>query len=374
MLYYNCSIIFVKDKAWGSVCLKEEKMKVCAIVPSLNPDEKLIDVVTGLRKSGFEQIILVNDGSESSEYFDKLKGDDCVVLTHDVNKGKGRAMKTGIEYYLTNFADRFDGVVFCDGDNQHSPQDIVRCANALGEKENVLILGVRDFSKSNVPTRSRMGNRTMSFLFRLICGLSISDTQTGLRAMGNAAAKEFLKTKGERFEYETNMLLETKRLGIEIEEVKIETIYIEENKSSHYNTFKDSLRILKILIKFASASIISCVVDILLFALFVKIFAFLPAKQQLFIATAIARVISSVVNYFLNFKAVFKSRSDVKATIWRYYLLCAVQTVLAYFGVYWLVRLTHFNEVLMKLVTDFVLFLISFQVQRDFIFQTKRKK
>ncbi len=155
----------------------------------------------------------------------------------------------------------------------------------------------------------------------------------------------------------------------------IETIYDDvEDHKSNFDTFKDSFRIFKILIAFVSSSVISCVVDVLMFAIFIKVFGFLSEEIQIFLATAIARVISSIVNYFINHKAVFKSRSDVKATIWRYYLLCIVQMLFAYLGVYLLVHFTHFNEVLMKLLTDFILFLVSFQIQRDFIFQTKRKK
>lgn len=349
-------------------------MKICAVVPSLNPDEKLIDVITGLEEKGFERIILVNDGSESDEYFVRLGNDKSVtVLTHEVNKGKGRAMKTAMRYYLDNLSEDYQGLVFCDADNQHSSADILKCAEAVSD--NNLVLGVRDFSLDNVPTRSRMGNRTMSFLFKVIGGLSISDTQTGLRAMGNSVIKEYINIKGERFEYETNMLLETKRFGTEITEITIETIYEDtENHKSNFNTIKDSFRIFKILLAFVSSSLISCVVDVLMFAIFIKVFGFLSEEIQIFLATAVARVISSIVNYFINHKAVFKSRSDVKATIWRYYLLCIVQMLFAYLGVYLLVHFTHFNEVLMKLLTDFILFLVSFQIQRDFIFQTKRKK
>lgn len=349
-------------------------MKICAVVPSLNPDDSLIEVITGLKEKGFKKIILINDGSESDEYFNRLSADESViVLTHEVNKGKGRAMKTAMSYYLENLADEYEGVVFCDADNQHSSADILKCAEAVSE--NTLVMGVRDFSLDNVPKRSRMGNRTMSFLFKVIGGLSISDTQTGLRAMSNSVIKDYINVKGERFEYETNMLLETKRLGTEIKEVKIETIYEDtENHKSNFDTFKDSFRIFKILIAFVSSSVISCIVDVLMFAIFIKVFGFLSEEIQIFLATAIARVISSIVNYFINHKAVFKSRSDVKATIWRYYLLCIVQMLFAYLGVYLLVHFTHFNEVLMKLLTDFILFLVSFQIQRDFIFQTKRKK
>lgn len=353
-------------------------MKICAAVPSLNPDTKLLDVVKGLREKGFTHIILVNDGSTESTYFDMLKGDDCVVLTHEVNKGKGRAMKTAMEYYLKNYARICDGMVFCDGDNQHSSEDIVRCSEALGGSPDALVLGVRDFSGDNVPKRSRMGNRTMSLMFKLIGGLTITDTQTGLRAMGNKAIEEFVHTKGERFEYETNMLLETKRLSIDIVEVKIETIYIEENKSSHYNTFRDSFRIFKILLKFAWVSVMSCIIDVFLFWAFCKIFSFLPNTFQQFIGQAVARVISSIFNYTMNYTAVFKSKRGL-GTMPKYYLLCICQLVIAYFLTLGLTALTNSSPdsvvgVVIKAAVDFFLFFVSFRIQRDHIFQKKEVK
>ena len=109
-------------------------MKICAVVPSLNPDDSLIEVITGLKEKGFKKIILINDGSESDEYFNRLSADESViVLTHEVNKGKGRAMKTAMSYYLENLADEYEGVVFCDADNQHSSVDILKCAEAVSE-------------------------------------------------------------------------------------------------------------------------------------------------------------------------------------------------------------------------------------------------
>lgn len=348
-------------------------MKICAVVPSLNPDDKLIEVVNGLKNKGFAHIIVVNDGSKESTYFDRLSS-ECVVLTHEVNKGKGRAMKTAMEYYLEHFADECDGVVFCDADNQHSPDDIVKCSEALKDNPDELILGVRDFSGDNVPKRSRMGNRTMAFLFKVIGGLNISDTQTGLRAMGNGAVKLFIKTKGERFEYETNMLLETKRLGVEISEVKIETIYHGEEQTSHFSTFRDSVRIFKVLLKFAWVSILSCLLDVGIFWGITYLMAAFPEQVRLLTATVIARICSSIFNYVLNHKAVFKSVNRVGNTVFKYYLLCTVQMLAAYFGVYLLVHFLHGNEVIMKLIVDALLFLLSFQIQRDWIFNKKRDK
>ena len=104
-------------------------MKVSVIIPSLNPDEKLICVVDSLREAGFDDIILVNDGSDENhmEPFEHVSAyPECTILTHEVNKGKGRGLKTAFEYCIKNRPD-IDGVVTVDGDNQHKAADILKC-------------------------------------------------------------------------------------------------------------------------------------------------------------------------------------------------------------------------------------------------------
>ena len=205
-------------------------MKVSVIIPSLNPDEKLICVVDSLREAGFDDIILVNDGSDENhmEPFEHVSAyPECTILTHEVNKGKGRGLKTAFEYCIKNRPD-IDGVVTVDGDNQHKAADILKCCEKMAECKDKVVLGVRNFSGKDVPFKSRFGNNMTSFVFKFACGLNISDTQTGLRAIPRQYLELFDKVKGERFEYETNMLLEFKQSHIDFVEVQIETEYIED--------------------------------------------------------------------------------------------------------------------------------------------------
>ena len=141
-------------------------MQISVILPSLNPDEKLMLVVNGLVKEGFDDIIIVNDGSDDAhlEPFKEAEAlPQVTVLRHDVNRGKGRALKTAFEYCIAN-RKNIDGVVTVDGDNQHRPQDIKACCEAMAERGEV-ILGCRDFSGSNVPPKSKIGNNITRFVF-----------------------------------------------------------------------------------------------------------------------------------------------------------------------------------------------------------------
>lgn len=231
-----------------------EKMnctKSCVIVlPSLNPNEKFDRVVDGLREAGFRRIMIIDDGSDAEHqiHFDRAEAfPECAVLHHDGNKGKGRALKDGIVEVLKRFPDA-EGVITIDGDGQHLTKDIVACGNRMLEEKTKIILGCRNFDLPGVPARSVAGNKTTSRMFRLY-GIRLSDTQTGLRAIPKRYLSRFTAIEGERFEYETNMLLKMKRRGIPFVEQQIETVYEDENAGSHYNTVKDSWRIFKIMFK-----------------------------------------------------------------------------------------------------------------------------
>lgn len=228
-----------------------QRIPVTVVLPSLNPDEKLTAVLYELKEIGFDDIILVNDGSESSRltYFPPDDDECCELLTHEVNRGKGAALKTAFACFLSS-GRTSAGVVTVDGDHQHKAEDVRRCAEEMLKYPDSVILGVRDFSRHGTPLKSRAGNRLTSFVFRVFCGLRISDTQTGLRAIPRAYLSQLAAVEGERFEYETNMLLEMKRLNIPLRQVPIETVYIEGNASSHFHAVRDSFQIYRLIFRF----------------------------------------------------------------------------------------------------------------------------
>ena len=223
--------------------------RLAIILPSLDPDKKFDAVVDGLIAHGFTSIVIVDDGSDEAhqEHFTRAAGfPQCTVLHHGVNKGKGRALKTAFAYVREHLP-QLAGVITIDGDGQHLAEDIVACGERMLEEKNAVVLGCRDFDLPGVPPRSVAGNKTTSRMFRLLYGIRLSDTQTGLRAIPAAYLDPFCAIEGERFEYETNMLLKMKRMGIPFVEQAIQTVYDPEDYSSHYNAWKDSWRIIKIM-------------------------------------------------------------------------------------------------------------------------------
>jgi glycosyltransferase involved in cell wall biosynthesis len=237
-------------------------MNIAILIPAYQPDEKLTDVVRSLLQQSDAPIIIVNDGSRAAclPVFNELtKLEHVTVLTHTVNQGKGRALKTAIAHCLA--AGDIDGCVTVDADGQHKPEDVLRMMAALQETPDDLILGSRDFDFSNVPLKSMLGNKITRFITRFIVGQKITDTQTGLRAFSKHAMRQYAGVPGERYEFEMNMLLYAKRFNIKIREIVIETVYLDHNSSSHFNPVLDSIRIYRQIFAFAFSSIASAVLD-----------------------------------------------------------------------------------------------------------------
>ena len=354
-----------------------DKNKVVLLIPALNPDEKLTRLVAELREQDFTKFMIVNDGSkqECLGIFEDLRASGCEVFTHRKNFGKGRALKNALNRIYEVFPD-FECVVTLDADGQHIPKDIINVAQASLEHPDKMILGVRTFGR-DVPLRSKFGNVMTRNVMRLFCGLRISDTQTGLRGFSKEILIHFLDVSGERYEYEMNVLLETREKGIGILEVPIKTIYIDDNRSSHFNPIKDSIRIYSLFGKYIVASMLSFVIDIALFTLFVALFRDVMYASYVYVATVLARAISSFVNYQINQKGVFKSpdtsRKQAIVRILSYYALVVINVILSAFFVDFLSKEFLWNETVVKILVDSVLFVMNYFIQRDFLFKNKRQ-
>lgn len=352
------------------------------IIPAYEPDERLISLLENLTENSLHPIIVVNDGSgkQYSELFDQterlLKQGKGCLLVHEVNRGKGRALKTAFEYVRSTFPDAI-GVVTADSDGQHTVACIKKIITALTENPKELILGVRDFSGEGIPWKSRFGNNLTEKVFAYVAGVHVSDTQTGLRGIPFSFMEQLLDVPGERFEFEMQMLMESAG-KYPIREIKIETIYdSEENHQTHFNPVMDSIKIYRILGKkflryiFASGS--SSVIDVALFMLFCHLLRNVTVSYAA-AATVFARIISAVYNYCMNYKVVFKSREKVSASGMKYVLLAVIQMAMSAFLVTLGIKyLAFIPEVLVKIIVDTVLFFVSYHIQQRYVFQRTQK-
>lgn len=355
----------------------EERM-IPIVIPAYEPDERMLQLLETLVAGGQGPVVIVDDGSGDAykEIFERagayVRALGGAVLTHEVNRGKGRALKTAFAYILSEYPEAA-GCVTADSDGQHTAECIDKVMETLRENPDSLVLGVRRFDGENVPWRSRMGNGITERVFAYVSGVHVTDTQTGLRGIPRAFMKELLDVPGERFEFETQMLLECAG-SYPVIEVPIQTIYdSKENHQTHFNTFTDSVKIYRILadrfLKYAFASVSSCAIDLALFALFCHIFRG-HLGGYIAVSTVLARVISAVYNYLINYKVVFRSRQKISVSGTRYFLLAVVQMGLSALLVTAGNSLLPFlPEVVVKAVVDTVLFFISYKIQQKYVFK-----
>ena len=335
---------------------------ITVLIPAYKPDERLITLVDDLLAAGFRRVVVVDDGGGEpyKHIFQALAG-KARVLTHPVNRGKGAALKTGLKHIMQKPG---DGVVTADADGQHTPADIARIADRLIERGGALIMGSRD--KKQMPPRSKAGNTLTCVIFGLLTGLWISDTQTGLRGLPPAVLEAFSQLEGDRYEYEINMLIAASAMKLPVDEVTIDTIYIDNNASSHFNALKDGLRIYKLMFreagKFCLASVISFVVDNLLFNLL-----HYAVGCGRILSQVLARLVSAPLNYTLNTHFVFGKKPS-KQSFGKYALLAAAILVLSS-GAHKLLE-NVLPAWLAKILIDGVLYFVSYRMQRTKVFGT----
>lgn len=352
-----------------------DEKKVIILIPSLEPDNKLLSYVNKMKECGLRDIIIVDDGSGNAyqTIFRKLADNGCVVLHHLENRGKGCALKTGF-FYIKEKYDEFACVVTVDSDGQHAVEDVVRIVELSKQNQQALTLGIRDFNKPGIPIKSLFGNRFASLVFFLLYGKSLADTQTGLRAFGMPLLEFMLSIGGDRFEYEIKMLISCVQGDIPIQMEKIQVIYEDNNEGTHFKPFLDSIKIIGTMfyyfIRFLSSSVLSAAVDIgIAWFLLDFLRTFLQFEYlRILIATAMARVISIGLNYVLNRHFVFQDKESDGKSLIRYLMLCVLIIMLSTTGIYALHKIFFVNEKTGKIICDTLLFILSYQVQQRWVF------
>ncbi|HHW30269.1 MAG TPA: glycosyltransferase family 2 protein [Clostridiaceae bacterium] len=348
------------------------------VIPALNPGHNLINLVNELLNYGIPQIIVVNDGSESTynsvfQALEQIK--NCTVLTHKVNCGKGRALKTAFLYFIDHYPN-LDGVVTADADGQHAAEDICNIAEKLSIYKNSIILGVRNFQEDNVPERSYIGNTVTSRVFWFLYGYYLSDTQTGLRGIPTSELSWITELKGERYDYEINMLIYSRFRNIPLHLVPIKTLYIDNNSGSHYKAIRDSFRIFRCLVygilKQMLAAIFCGILDLFVFfVLYSTVFAGFQALARIFACAAIARLLSAACKYIISRSTFIAGIGKLKYTLFRYYILLLVMTVFSCGLIYLASLFSHINIVIIKLIVDFILGFISYHIHLRWISNKK---
>ena len=340
-----------------------------ALIPAYEPETILLDVLQKIRESGIAAVVVDDGSGQAFADIFKKAAEFAVILAHQENRGKGFALKTGLQYISEHFDGQYVAVT-ADADGQHQISDILKVCEAAEQNPDALVLGSR-LMHENVPLRSRFGNAVTRCIYGLSTGLNVHDTQTGLRAFSSSLIPDLLKIKGDRYEYEMNVLLEFSRRKIPIKEIEISTIYINNNSASHFDTIKDSYRIYKEIIMFSASSFVGFITDYGFYMLLSVITAGLGSTVSIPLSNIAARVVSSGINYTINKKLIFKEDKRFVKSAVQYFMLASIilagNTVLLSL----LVNKLNMNKYAAKIITEITFFISSWLVQRFIIFRPK---
>ncbi len=274
-------------------------MDTVVLLPAYNPNIMMLKTLRELKEEGFG-VLVVNDGSikEFSELFIEAEK-HAVVLGYEKNMGKGYALKYGMQKIKEYFPDavRF---ITADADGQHSTEDIINIRDKMRGGDD-FVLGTRDF-KGNTPLRSRVGNSMSRFVFAVSTGYYLGDNQSGLRGFDMCHVPWMVKVGGNRYEYEMNVLICAVKQRIKIRTIPIKTIYIDDNRSSHFNPVRDTLRIHKNMFKAAGGSLLSVLLSLVLVTFIDIFFGFSMWPLRLYAVGMLSVILSWVLNRFVWYR------------------------------------------------------------------------
>lgn len=216
------------------------KRKIVILVPAFNEQSVILDVLRDIRLAGYPDILVVDDGSSDATYEKAQQAEGVIALRHFINRGKGAAVKTGIE------ATKILGatvVVTMDGDGQHDPRDIAGMV-ALVDNGYDVVLGTRVMDPATMPFWKIIANKSGNFFTWLLYGLWVTDSQSGFRAYSRRAV-ESIETRTDRYEYDSEVIREISRHKLKFIEIPVAVRYTaySQNKVARQN-LKNGLKTL----------------------------------------------------------------------------------------------------------------------------------
>lgn len=342
---------------------------IAIVIPVFEATKQLKSTVEDILLMEPAEIIIVDDGSTKISAEDVLIGignKKITILRHQENKGKGSALKTAFKYCLS-VKSNLQGIITMDADGQHLTKDVISVQSTASSSPKSIVIGSRDFKSKNVPLRSQFGNLLTRFIFKVVTGIFIQDTQSGLRFIPLEYLSIILKIKEDRYDFELAMLTKLSNLRINIIETRISTVYIDNNQSSHFRPIIDSTKVYIVFLRYCSVSLSSAIFD---FAIFIALFLL---NNSVFLSTYIARVFSSAYNFTVNRKFTFKANNfnSLKNQIFWYFFATFISaslsaSILSFFEV-----LSVFNLLALKALVDSSIFTLNFVIQHFFIFKKK---
>lgn len=220
--------------------------KIVVIIPAFNPQQSFVPFVQKLFSLNIAQIVIVNDGSDAKYegIFEELATfENCHVIHHDQNYGKGHTLKTAFTYMLAR-KEKYQGILTVGAHGQHTLEDVKLVLTMTKVFSKGIVLGVRNFRSPDSTFSTYWGNRVTSLFFEILFHRKLLDTQTGLRYIAMKELPWLLDVKGEHFDYDTNMLVAALKRKCPIFEVEMGTLRLKKNSVIHYDEITNAREII----------------------------------------------------------------------------------------------------------------------------------
>lgn len=297
--------------------------KIVVVIPAFRPDEELIRLAEQLHKEDLD-LLIVNDGSEAiyDPIFEAVTPFGK-VLRAPFNEGKGAALKRGITALPKEYPD-CTGFITADADGQHRPADILRVKERL-EAGNSMVLTVRRL-KGKIPARSKFGNDLSRIVYTVMNGHYFDDNQSGLRGFDLSHREWLLEVQGNKYDYEMNVLCYADKQQVRIDTLPIDAVYIDGNKSSHFNPVADTVRIYKRLFSSVWASCLGVLVWAVLSVVSLLLWGYRGALVSVPGAVMLSATLTVLLNRYVVFRKI-RYRDGVRT------YLCALIRAAVYTGV-----------------------------------------
>lgn len=218
-----------------------DRTNVAALVPCYF-EEKHIREVAERTRAQLDTVLVVDDGSTDGTSTE-ARAAGVEVLRHEVNQGKGAAVKTGLRELSSRPGIEY--VLILDGDGQHLPEEIPQFLQAANRTGASMLVGNRMTDLRTMPLVRRWTNLFMSAQISGVCGQHIPDTQCGFRMFHRNLAALLCKAPSSKYDFETEMLVIASRHGCEIAAVPVSTIYGDEKSKIH--PVRDTLRFFQLM-------------------------------------------------------------------------------------------------------------------------------
>lgn len=354
-------------------------MKISMIIPLSAPDEATAGYIEDLIKNKAEDIILVTDNEKSHEDFLRKAADHSeVTVVYAKKPGRGAAIREAFRFLSENRKDT-DGALCCEEDGRYPYEALDICIKAFEKDPGCVVMGSRDPEKENIPVKKRACSKISGLVYRFATGIRLKDTQSSLRLIPAGYFEYFAKLPGKSKDYETRMLIGIMNKKISYTEVSVPVISHDEKDRKNLSTFKDRIIVYSIVLayflKFAISSVSSYLIDMGIYALLLFFLENrLSVGGQVLVCTVVSRIISSLFNFTINRKTVFKATDKLAAATVRYYIIAVIKLAASYALIYFftdLLGITGFAQLIIKALVDIVLFLFSFQFQKNWVFKNK---